>query len=73
MRNEKLKQSSIEYLNRTIPKNAQSGTIIRGDYYGETDDSSIEDAQYLPQKYIEDVCNDFGNIFQQKIQKTPCF
>ncbi len=42
MRNEKLKQSSIEYLNRTIPKNAQSGTIIRGDYYGETDDSSIE-------------------------------
>ena len=28
----------------------------------------IEDAQYLPQKYIEDVCNDIGNIFFLKGQ-----
>ena len=34
------------------------------------DDSSIEDAQYLPQKYIEDVCNDFGDVFQQEIDKV---
>ena len=30
----------------------------------------IEDAQYLPQKYIEDVCNDIGNIFQEEIDKV---
>ncbi len=34
------------------------------------DNSSIEDAQYLPQKYIEDVCNDFGDVFQQEIDKV---
>ena len=34
------------------------------------DDTSIEAAQYLPQKYIEDVCNDFGNIFQKEIDKV---
>lgn len=34
------------------------------------EDSHIEDAQYLPQKYIEDVCNDFGNIFQKEIDKV---
>lgn len=30
----------------------------------------IEDAQYLPQKYIEDVCNDMGNSFQQEIDNV---
>lgn len=34
------------------------------------DDSSIENAQYLPQKYIEDVCNDFGDVFQKEIDKV---
>lgn len=34
------------------------------------DDRSIEDAQYLPQKYIEDVCNDFGDVFQKEIDKV---
>lgn len=34
------------------------------------DDNSIEDAQYLPQKYIEDVCNDFGDVFQKEIDKV---
>ena len=32
--------------------------------------SAIEDAQYLPQKYIEDVCNDFGDTFQKEIDKV---
>jgi ABC-type cobalamin/Fe3+-siderophores transport system ATPase subunit len=32
--------------------------------------TTIEDAQYLPQKYIEEVCNDIGNIFQQEIDKV---
>lgn len=32
--------------------------------------SAIEDAQYLPQKYIEDVCNDFGDTFQREIDKV---
>ena len=32
--------------------------------------SSIENAQYLPQKYIEDVCNDFGDVFQKEIDKV---
>lgn len=30
----------------------------------------IEDAQYLPQKYIEEVCNDIGNVFQEEIDKV---
>ena len=33
-------------------------------------DSSIENAQYMPQKYIEDVCNDFGDVFQKEIDKV---
>jgi len=34
------------------------------------DESFIEDAQYLPQKYIEDVCNDFEDTFQNEIDKV---
>lgn len=34
------------------------------------EDSHIEDAQYLPQKYIEDVCNEFGDVFQKEIDKV---
>lgn len=33
-------------------------------------ESSIEDAQYLPQKYIESVCNDIGDVFQSEIDKV---
>lgn len=32
--------------------------------------TEIEDAQYLPQKYIEEVCNDIGDKFQQEINKV---
>lgn len=33
-------------------------------------DIPLEDAQYLPQKYIEDVCNDFEDVFQKEIDKV---
>lgn len=32
--------------------------------------SSIEKAQYLPQKYIEDVCNNLDNEFQEEIDSV---
>ena len=32
--------------------------------------TSIEDAQYLPQQYIEDVCNDMGSEFQSEIDRV---
>lgn len=33
-------------------------------------DTTIEDAQYLPQKFIEEICNDIDNVFQQEIDKV---
>ncbi len=33
-------------------------------------DTSIESAQYLPQKYIERICNDLGDVFQKEINKV---
>lgn len=33
-------------------------------------DTTIEDAQYLPQKFIEEVCNDIDNVFQKEIDKV---
>lgn len=33
-------------------------------------DSPIEDAQYLPQKFIEDVCNNIDDTFQKEIDKV---
>lgn len=32
--------------------------------------STIENAQYLPQKYIELVCNELGDVFQDEINKV---
>ena len=32
--------------------------------------STIEDAQYLPQQYIEDVCNDINDVFQNEIDRV---
>lgn len=32
--------------------------------------STVEDAQYFPQKYIEEVCNDIGDVFQREIDKV---
>ncbi|MBQ3416388.1 MAG: hypothetical protein IJH32_00945 [Ruminococcus sp.] len=33
-------------------------------------ESPIEDAQYLPQKFIEDVCNNIDDTFQKEIDKV---
>lgn len=33
-------------------------------------DSTVENAQYLPQRYIEKVCNDLDNEFQTEINKV---
>lgn len=33
-------------------------------------DTTIENAQYLPQKYIEKVCNDLGDEFQDEINRV---
>ena len=32
--------------------------------------TTVEDAQYLPQRYIEEVCNDIGSVFQREIDKV---
>lgn len=32
--------------------------------------TTAEDAQYLPQRYIEEVCNDIGSVFQREIDKV---
>lgn len=33
-------------------------------------DTSMEEAQYLPQRFIEEVCNDFDSFFQDEIDKV---
>lgn len=65
---------------RKLPKNYAgdySATIKWKDGHEEkillSDDSfntTIEDAQYLPQKFIEEVCNDIDNVFQKEIDKV---
>lgn len=76
--------SKASFLNETRfrkqPKNYSQdyvSTIVWAD--GETksrsladcvNESVLEDAQYLPQKYIEEVCNDIDNIFQEEIDKV---
>lgn len=32
--------------------------------------TTVEDAQYLPQRFIEEVCNDIGSTFQSEIDKV---
>lgn len=48
----------------------QDGHIESKSLMEAVDASAIEDAQYLPQKYIEDVCNDIGDKFQEEIDKV---
>ena len=44
---------------------------ICSDFLSNNDyESAIEDAQYLPQKYIEDVCNNIDDTFQSEIDKV---
>lgn len=75
---------SASFLNenrfRKMPKNLASDYIARIVWKdGHTEEKRldvvefetvIEDAQYLPQKYIEEVCNDIGNVFQEEIDKV---
>lgn len=44
---------------------SSSALLSNSDY-----DSSIEDAQYLPQRYIEEICNSIEGDFQQEIDKV---
>ncbi|MDR3256948.1 MAG: AAA family ATPase [Endomicrobium sp.] len=44
---------------------SQSQTLAEVNY-----DTTIEGAQYLPQKYIEKVCNDLNDEFQQEIDNV---
>lgn len=65
---------------RKMPKNYAddyTATIVWGDGHEETVslaniafNTTIEDAQYLPQSFIEEVCNDIENIFQKEIDKV---
>lgn len=65
---------------RKSPKNYANdykGTITWADGHSESTglgesyyDSTIEDAQYLPQSYIEEICNDIGDVFQREIDKV---
>ena len=48
----------------------QDGHIESKSLMEAVDAAAIEDAQYLPQKYIEDVCNDIGDKFQEEIDKV---
>lgn len=71
---------SASFLNenrfRKMPKNLASDYIARIVWKdGHTEEKRldvvefetvIEDAQYLPQKYIEEVCNDIGNVFRKR-------
>ncbi|MGL6200399.1 MAG: TrlF family AAA-like ATPase [Lachnospiraceae bacterium] len=58
--------------------NDYSGTIIWGDghkifepsLYSVQDNSILEYAKYLPQKYIESVCNNLDDEFQKEINKV---
>ena len=75
---------SASFLNesrfRKMPKNYASDYIARIKWKDEHTEeimlneekfeTIIEDAQYLPQKYIEEVCNDIGNVFQEEIDKV---
>lgn len=75
---------SASFLNsnrfRKLPKNFAGDYIVKIKWKdGHIEEKSlddieygtvIEDAQYLPQKYIEEVCNDIGNVFQEEIDKV---
>lgn len=75
---------SASFLNQTrfrrLPKNYADdyvATIHWGDAHSESlslstseYNTTIEDAQYLPQQYIEEVCNDIGSEFQSEIDKV---
>lgn len=54
--------ASMEWYDGKMEKDIPLGTA--------RNDISLEDAQYLPQKYIEKVCNDLKDEFQTEIDKV---
>lgn len=53
---------SIKWLDGDLEENINLGDVDYG--------TTIENAQYLPQKFIEKVCNDLGDEFQNEINKV---
>jgi len=53
---------NIEWLDGKVDSNINLGEIDRK--------NNVEYAQYLPQKYIEKVCNDLEDQFQEEINKV---
>ncbi len=49
---------------------ADNHKIIEGSLYSIEDNSIIEYAKYLPQKYIESVCSNLGNEFQDEVNNV---
>lgn len=54
--------ATIQWYDGKTEKDISLGAIPR--------DMTIEEAQYLPQKYIESVCNDLSNEFQIEIDQV---
>lgn len=52
----------IEWYDGKVEENISLGNVQRK--------TTIEEAQYLPQKYIESVCNDLSSDFQKEIDKV---
>lgn len=53
---------NIKWLDGDLEENISLGEIEYG--------TTVENAQYLPQKYIEKVCNDLGDEFQKEINNV---
>lgn len=49
---------------------ADGHKITEGNLFRVEDDSIIEYAKYLPQKYIESVCSNLGNEFQDEVNNV---
>lgn len=54
--------ATIQWYDGKTEKDISLGAITR--------DTTIEEAQYLPQKYIESVCNDLSDEFQTEIDQV---
>lgn len=54
--------ATIQWYDGKTEKDISLGAVTR--------DMTIEEAQYLPQKYIESVCNDLSNEFQTEIDQV---
>ena len=54
--------AQIQWCDGKVESDISLGSIIR--------DATIEEAQYLPQKYIESVCNDLSDEFQKEIDQV---